>query len=144
MDGEIASVEQEIISTPSREMVMRLEKEILKYPQHEFQVKHHFSPGIYIRELLIPAGALLTGKIHRHEHFCIISAGDLSVLTEHGVVRLQAPCTFLSKPGIKRAGFAHADTVFSTVHSNPTNETDLTKIEAMYVVDSFDLLEVEQ
>ena len=31
-------------------------------------LKHSFSENIYVREIFIPAGHLITGKIHKHEH----------------------------------------------------------------------------
>jgi hypothetical protein len=121
---------------PSRETILELERAILAQPQTVLPVKHHFSPGIYARELFIPAGTVLTGKIHKHAHLCMISQGAISVLTEHGVQLLRAPCTFLSTPGVKRAGYAHEDTVFTTIHA--TTETDIEKIEQMVTADSFE------
>lgn len=124
-----------------RERVLRLEEELLKYPALEEQVTHHFSPGVYVRELFIPKGAMLTGKIHREAHLNIVTRGDISVLTEHGVKRVTGPCTLMSSPGIKRAGYAHEDTIWMTVHANPDNETDLVKLEARFIAPDFKALE---
>lgn len=124
-----------------RERVLRLEAELRKYPQAEEHVTHHFSPGVYVRELFIPKGAILTGKIHRHAHLNIVPCGDISVLTEHGIRRVTGPCTLMSSPGIKRAGHAHEDTIWMTVHANPDDETDLVKLEERFIVPSFEALE---
>lgn len=97
----------------------------------EFQVKNHFSKGLYARELFIPKGTVLTGKIHKHENFNIMSSGELSVLTEDGIKRVKAPFTIVSPPGTKRIAYAHEDTVWTTIH--PTDETDLEKIEAHFI-----------
>jgi hypothetical protein len=102
--------------------------------------RHWFAPGMYCRELRIPAGACLTGKIHREAHLNIISQGDISVLTEHGVKRFVAPCVLVSSVGIKRVGFAHTDTTWITVHANPTDETDLKKLEARFIAPDFEAL----
>lgn len=123
---------------PSRESVMRLEDMLRTFPQLTENVHHHFAPGVYLRELRIPAGAVLTGKIHRTEHLNILAQGDISVLTEHGVQRLQAPCVIKSSPGIKRAGYAHTDVVWICVH--PTTETDLVKLEEQLIAPSFEAL----
>ena len=88
---------------------------------------HYFAKGLYAREIFIPKGTLLTGKIHRTEHLNIISKGDISVVTEEGTKRITAPFTMIAKPGTKRVGYAHEDTVWTTVHA--TDETDLEKIE---------------
>lgn len=127
-----------------REKVMRLEAALKECPQIEEDVHHHFAPGLYLRELRIPKGAILTGKIHRHAHLNFLVKGDISVLTEHGVQRLTAPATILSEAGIKRAGYAHEDTIWITVHENPDDERDLAKLETRYIAPDFAALESEQ
>jgi hypothetical protein len=120
---------------PSREMILALEEEMRKLPPGEAPVTHHFCEGVYAREMFIPKGTMLTGKIHRFAHINIISKGDITVLTEHGMKRIKAPCTLISQPGIKRAGYAHEDTVWTTIH--PTHETDLEKLEEHFIAKDF-------
>ena len=106
--------------------VNRLEAEISKWPQAQCPVWHHFAPGLYARQMLIPAGVVLTGAIHRTEHLCIVS-GDIDVTTDDGVRRITAQqLVITSKPGTKRAGFARRDTYWTTVHA--TEETDLDRL----------------
>lgn len=108
--------------------VDQLETEMRKLPQVEIPPVHHFSKGIYAREILIPAGTLLTGKIHKTEHLNIISKGLIAVWTEaEGVKRIKAPFSFVAKPGTRRVGYALEDTVWTTIHG--TDETDLAKLE---------------
>jgi hypothetical protein len=128
-----------INGVPSRAAIMQMEAVMLEMPQVALEVIHHFSKGIYARELRIPKGTILTGQIHRHEHLNIISQGDITVLTEAGMQRIKAPYTLLSLPGIKRAGYAHEDTVWTTIHA--TEETDLEKLEQMFIAPSFEALE---
>jgi len=90
----------------------------------ELPVKHIVYGGMYARELFIPEGVVLTGKIHLEDHICILSEGDLSVMTDDGIKRIQAPYMFNAKAGIKKIGYAHTDCTFTTVH-----KTDLTDIE---------------
>jgi hypothetical protein len=123
-----------------REKVLRLEAVLSQYPQLPEQLTHHFSGGIYARELFIPKDAVIVGKIHRFAHLNFLMKGDISVLTEHGVKRLKAPAVIASAPGIKRAGYAHEDTVWITVHA--TAETDVNKIEDQVVCKSFEEFEL--
>lgn len=116
-----------------REKLDALEAEMKKYKQVEMPPRHYFAKGLYAREITIPAGTLLTGKIHTTQHINIISKGDISVLTEHGPKRVQAPCTLISPPGTKRAGYAHTDTVWTTIHANPTDETDPDVLESILI-----------
>lgn len=100
----------------------------------ELPVVHHFSRGVYARELRIPAGTTLTGKVHKFENLNILSQGEMSVSTENGVERVMAPFTIVSPPGTKRVAYAHTDCVWTTIHG--TSETDLEKIEAEFVTDT--------
>lgn len=105
----------------------------------ELVPKHHFAPGAYARELFVPAGRIVIGKIHRHAHINVLSMGKCTVFTEDGLVDLEAPATFVSSPGTKRAVLTHTDVVWTTVHV--TNETDLGKLEAELIAPSYDELD---
>lgn len=122
-----------------RAEILKLEAAMFAMPEHhvQFKVAHHFSDKIYMRELFIPKGTTLTGKIHKTEHLNILSQGDLSVMTEDGVKRLKASTVIKSQPGIKRVGYAHEDSVWITVHHNPDDETDTDKIEERLIAKSF-------
>lgn len=122
-----------------RAKVLRLEESLRQYEQLPEEVTHHFAGGVYARELSIPKGAVIVGKIHRHAHLNFLMKGDISVLTEHGIKRLKAPAVIASSPGIKRAGYAHEDTIWITAHA--TQETDLEVIEAKMICKSFDEFE---
>jgi hypothetical protein len=78
------------------------------------------------------------GKIQKTEYLNVVSQGEISVLTENGMKRVKAPAVIRSKPGLKRAGLAHEDTVWQTVHQNPTDERDIDKLEAMLFAESYD------
>nr|WP_198983068.1 hypothetical protein [Herbaspirillum sp. ASV7] len=107
-------------------LVNRLEQEMNHMPQADIPVWNHWAPGVYARTILIPAGVMLTGAVHKTEHLCIIS-GDHEFTTDEGMQRITHPHhIMLSKPGAKRAGYSHADTYFTTVHA--TDERDLDKL----------------
>lgn len=93
----------------------------------DLPVKHTLSGGVYARQITIPAGIILTGKIHNFDHVNIMSKGDMTIMTDEGIKRLQAPYEGATKAGIRRIGFAHEETVWTTIHA--TNETDIETIE---------------
>ena len=97
---------------------------------------HHFAPGLYAREILLPKDSLVVGKIHKHAHVNNISKGSVVVYTEFGLEEYHAPCQFISKAGTKRAVLALEDTVWTTYH--PTSEIDLEVIEEQVIAKSFD------
>jgi hypothetical protein len=81
---------------------------------------------VYAREMTIPAGVIATGAVHKTEHLSIISIGHCVLTTDDGTKEIHGPCTFVSKPGAKRAIVAITETVMTTIH--PTEETDLDKL----------------
>ena len=89
-------------------------------------LKHHFADGIYAREMFLPAGALITGAVHKTKHMCILSQGRVRVATDDGPVELVAPATLIAYPGAKRAIYALEDSVWTNIHA--TTETDLDKL----------------
>jgi quercetin dioxygenase-like cupin family protein len=126
-----------IEQTEMRQQLAALERAITAYlPPVEMKVVHHFSKGVYARELHIPKGTVLTGHIHKHQNLNIMSKGDMTVLTEDGPVRVQAPFTIVSPAGTKRAAYAHEDTIWTTVHG--TDLTDVDEIEAAFICHDFD------
>ena len=103
--------------------------------QTELPLKHSFAPGVYARELEIPAGTLLIGKIHKHRHHNFLMKGSILVLTEtNGVELLQAPLMIVSEEGTQRIGYAVTDTIWTTIHENKDNSEDLDVIEERTVV----------
>lgn len=108
----------------AREKVEALENELAKLPPADCPVRHYFAPGMYARELTIPAGVAATGAVHKTEHLSVISAGRVWVEDGTGAVELCAPCTFVSKPGTKRAAYAVETTVWTTFHVTETRDLD--------------------
>jgi len=133
MQGELIASEDNRLT--ARGKIMALQSELEKLPQVEIVTTHHFSKGLYAREIFIPKGTILIGKIHKYENLNILSQGDITILTECGARRIRAPYTVVSPPLTKRVGYAHEDTVWTTIHA--TDETDLEKIEAEVILPGF-------
>jgi len=108
-------------------------------PQIQCEEKHHFGPNIYIKEVTMPAGALIIGKHHRMEHLCNMVSGRMLILQEDGSKKeLVAPMTFMAKPG-RKVAYILETVVFQNIYSTP--ETDIEKLENMCVDNSIPLLE---
>lgn len=103
----------------------------------ECPLQHFFGPGVYVRQMLIPAGVALVGHIHREA--CVnLVLGEIMVASESGLRRVVGPITFASAAGIKRAGYAIQNTLWTTIHSNPDNERDVARLEARLIIDVYD------
>lgn len=118
----------------SIEEVIAIENKIRKLPQIEIETRHYFSYGIYGREILIPKGVILTGKIHKYPQLNVISAGDISVFVDGEIKRIKAPYTICSPAGTKRIAYTHEDTVWLTIHA--TTETNVDKIEKYFIAEN--------
>lgn len=94
-------------------------------------VTHHWADGVYCREMFIPAGTVLTGKMHKTSTINILLSGEITVTTPDGVKRIKAPYIFTSDAYTKKAGYAHTDTIWVNVH--PTKLKDLQAIESKFI-----------
>lgn len=94
-------------------------------PPVDLPIRHFFGEGFLVREMVIPAGTLIIARRYTVPHVCICSAGEITVWGD-GVepVAIEAPFSTTASPGVQRVGYAHADTVWSTVMPNPDNLAD--------------------
>lgn len=102
----------------------------------DLPLTHRFAPGAYAREMFVPKGSVVIGKIHKHAHLNFVMKGKALILTEDGPMMIEAPFTLVSKAGTKRLAVAIEDLVWTTVHV--TEETDLERIEEQVIAKSYD------
>ena len=110
-----------------RTQVQELEDLNRQLPQVPIAVVHHFAQGVYAREIVIPAGTVVTGRVHKQSQVNILSAGEMIVTTDEGSVRVTAPFTVVSPPGTKRAAYTLTECVWTTVLG-----TDLTDEQVIH------------
>jgi hypothetical protein len=99
------------------------------------QPEHFFAHGQYCRRFSMPAGMLVVGKIHKHDHLMMLLKGSALVISEFGSDEIEAGYVAVSKAGVKRVVLAIEDCVFATVHNNPENSQDLVEIESAHIED---------
>ena len=109
-----------------------------KLPHYYAPIDKNYGCGTYARQMFIPKGTLIIGKIHRHQHLNFIMQGKVSVSTEFGPKYFQAPCIFVSEVGLKRAVVAEEDTLWVTVHlTKHLGEENLDKMEEEVIAPSY-------
>jgi hypothetical protein len=92
-------------------------------------VTHHFTPGLYCRQIFMPARSVVVSRIHKTEHPFVVSQGHCCVYNERGEwLELRAPHFGITTPGTRRFLVMLADTVWTTFH--PTQLTNVREIEA--------------
>lgn len=123
---------------PSRETILAFQEHLKQFEQRECPLKHTFAPGMYAREIFLPADTFIVGKIHKHAHLNIVTRGRCTVVTEFGRKEIDAtngPVTFTSDAGAKRALYVHEDTVWTTIHA--VQSTDLAEIEREIIAPTY-------
>lgn len=117
---------------PTYAQLKQAEQAIAQLPPVDCPVTHHFAEGVYGREMFIPAGTVISGKIHRFSTLNILAQGEIEVTTPEGVRRLCAPSVFVSPAGGKKIGFAVTDVVWINVHASRI--TDLAALEEKFII----------
>lgn len=107
------------------EKIDELEAVMLEnFPIIDCPLVHRFTEGLYVREIFMPAGSLITSKIHKTQHQYFILKGAVSVWIDDGEeIYLEAPYIGVTEPGTRRALYVWEDCIWATSHPNPDNET---------------------
>jgi hypothetical protein len=130
-------------SEQRRQEILRAEEALLTLPQIDLNPVHYFAKGLVARELFMPKGSVVTGHIHIDEHIVVIPYGDVTVTTNDGTERYVGPCTFVGKPGSKRALYMHEDTLWIAI--NPSDATTREEAEQKVVVKTHEqFLKIEE
>jgi len=119
-----------IVVQPSRKSVERLEAHLLQFPEVEIKTEHRFAPGIYVRQITIPAGVTCTGAACKEEHFSVMVRGKMVAFADGMMREVEGYNEWIAPAGVKRVGTAIEETVWFTVHPNPDDCRDLNVIEA--------------
>lgn len=121
--------------------IEQIEAHMLNLPQADCPVTHRFGPGIYIREVTLPAGIIAIGHKQKCRHLNIMIKGKVAILNGDNVTVLEAPLIFESEPG-RKVGYIMETTVWQNVYA--TQETDVEKLESMYLEKSITWSEHEK
>lgn len=109
--------------------MQKAEAAIATLPPVDFPLTHRFFPGIYLREILIKKGSILSSLKHKTEHPFIVLDGEIAVLKE-------APYGFEIEghftaghigrtiPGTKRLLYAITDCRWLTCHATDLKDPD--------------------
>lgn len=129
---------------PTRKNILDYENFAKSLPQICIPVKHTIHGGMYAREITIPKGTFITGQIYKFDHLDIMLSGDITVSTEDGESkRINGHNVFQGESGKKRAGYAHENTTWITIHPYGENiSDDGDKIQAFLTAETFQDLEL--
>lgn len=86
-------------------------------------VTHRFTEGMYVREIFMPKGALITSKIHKTQHQYFVLKGKCTVWIDGVEHKIEAPYIGITEPGTRRVLYIEEDCIWATSHPNTDNET---------------------
>lgn len=102
-------------------------------PQVPCPVTHFFAPGIYVREMFIPAATIAIGHCQRTQHLCTLVSGIAVFYKEdEPPVKIMGPTTFLSGKGHKVV-YALTDIKVQNCYPNPDNIRDQDELQKLFV-----------
>lgn len=151
--NELASIESEITAMQAlfADEKLRSKRGIQEFSDYieslpdalgedPFELFHNFADGVYTREIHLPKGYVLVGKLHLHECLVFMLEGKVLVADENGVRMVEAPCKFVSEAGIKRVGYVIEDVVWVDIHH--TKKTTVSEAEAELFKTNYDEFEL--
>jgi quercetin dioxygenase-like cupin family protein len=111
-------------------------KEMSEKASEACPVTHHFSDGIYTREIFMPAGLLVVGKVHKTTHLNVVVSGRCEVMINGEIKEFKAGDIFESLEGSQKTLYIFEDTKWLTIHTNLDDEKDVDKLEERYIDNS--------
>jgi quercetin dioxygenase-like cupin family protein len=97
----------------------------------DLQIQHHFSSGVYARQMVLPAGHYAVTHAHHYDHLSILASGDVWVSKDNVRVRYQAPAVITIAAGCHHRIEAVQDSVWFCIHA--TSETDVDRMDEVLV-----------
>ena len=137
MKNALVKATRKKIETLEKALLINNDPHIVKGNTKFFPLKHSFSEGVYIREMLMEKDGMIIGKLHKYSHTWFLMQGEIMVATDHGTDVYIAPCYVNAPAGAKRVIRALEDSVFINVHPNPLNITNIQELEDMLTCPSY-------
>ena len=92
---------------------------------------HHFSDGLYAKQMMIPKGFMAGMHAHVYSHLSILAKGQVIVRTDFEQKEYSAPACIEIKSGIFHSIEALEDSQWFCIHA--TEETDISKVDEVLI-----------
>lgn len=107
------------------ESVMLEQGEVVNCP-----LVHRFTDGMYIRQIFMPKGTVITSKIHKTQHPFTVSLGAVAVSIDGGEWdHIVAPYTGITNPGTRRVLYIMEDCIWTTYHPLPDMKSEYNDLD---------------
>jgi quercetin dioxygenase-like cupin family protein len=110
-------------NTPNK---VKLEQEV------DLGIKHHFSSGVYAKQMMLPKGHFVVGHAHTYDHLSILASGTVIVKTDEDKQVYFAPACITIQKHVNHLITAVEDAHWFCIHA--TTETDLDKVDEVLIM----------
>lgn len=97
---------------------------------------HHFSSGVYAKQMHLPKGYMAMSHAHNYDHLSILGKGKVIVRTDDYVKEYTAPACLTIEAHTHHQIEALEDAVWFCIHA--TEETDETKVDEVLIAKGCD------
>jgi quercetin dioxygenase-like cupin family protein len=97
----------------------------------DHQIIHHFSDGLYAKEMRVEAGQAILKHTHDFSHLSILARGRVAMLIGDEIEVIEAPACIDVKAGLVHGIKAIEDCVWYCIHA--TDEKDPAKVDEVLI-----------
>ena len=115
----------------TQDSISQLQEIMKDFPKADVVTRHHFSDGMYAREMVMPAGSIVVGATHKSKHLYSVVSGECEVSSVHEREKITAPYLGETIPGTKRV--IYSETGCTWIAFYPTHLTDIDELEAAII-----------
>lgn len=94
-------------------------------------ITHHFSDGLYAKEMAFSEGEAILKHTHNYSHLSILAKGKVAVLKGEEIDIIEAPACIEIKAGVTHGVKAITDCVWFCIHH--TDEKDPSKVDEVLI-----------
>lgn len=107
-------------------------KEMLGTFEVDLGIKHHFSSGVYAKQMHIPSGYVVGSHSHNFDHLSLLASGEVIVKTDDSEAKYIAPAVITIDKHKNHEIHALKDSVWFCIHA--TEETDESKVDEVLIM----------
>jgi hypothetical protein len=115
----------------TQDSIYQLQEIMKDFPKADVVTRHHFSDGMYAREMVMPPGSIVVGALHKTKHLFTVVSGECEVSSVHEREKITAPYLGETIPGTKRV--IYSETGCTWIAFYPTHLTDIDELEAAII-----------
>jgi quercetin dioxygenase-like cupin family protein len=95
-------------------------------------IQHHFSSGVYAKQMLLPKGYFAVSHAHNYDHLSVLASGKVIVSTDDSEHTYAAPACITIEKHKNHSVTALEDAVWFCIHA--TEETDASKVDDVLIM----------